>query len=151
MTLAAAAREYIWLWDNRHGVSTAAIAAREGLSTGRVKEGLARARRLDRPDPAAAGVLRSPRLIPLFPLDSYVPASACAHRRSLRVGSLFCCMVCHRSGIDGHPALQRDPRTDPAPEPKPSVMPAKKPARETRKQKRARLFAVIVAAVIPHG
>jgi len=77
---------------------------------------------------------------PHVPLGSYTPQSICAHRRALRSGSLFCCMVCHRSGIDGHPALKRDPRTDPSPEPKPAPAPAKT-GRETRKQRRQRLFA----------
>jgi hypothetical protein len=142
--LAIAAKEYVWLWDNRHGISAHEIAAREGVSVRRVKEGIASARRLDRPASASASAsasaIRSPRLIPMFPLGPYTPQSTCAHHRAIRSGSLFCCMVCHRSGIDGHPALHRDPRTDPAPEPKPAPAP-KKTARETRKQRRERLFA----------
>jgi hypothetical protein len=147
LTLAVAAREYIWLWDNRHGDSPEKIAAREHINAGRVRLGIARAgareKGISQTTPAVkdqAGSLRSPRLIPMFPLTSYVPTSPCGHRRMLRVGSLFCCMVCHRSGIDGHPALQRDPRTDPSPEPKPVPLVAKKAAKETRKQKRARLY-----------
>jgi hypothetical protein len=145
LTLAVAAREYVWLWDYRHGVSPEEIATREGQSVRRVRLGLVRARAQEHGDVqngaggASAGI-RSPRLIPIFPLGPYTPQSTCAHRRALRFGSLFCCMVCHRTGIDGHPALLRDPRTDPAPEPKPAPPPAKT-ARETRKQRRKRLFA----------
>jgi hypothetical protein len=151
MTLAVAAREYVWLWDYRHGISPEEIATRDGQSVRRVRLGLARARAQEKGDvqdgqsgaggaSASDSALWSPRLIPMFPLGSYTPQSTCAHRRALRSGSLFCCMVCHRSGIDGHPALLRDPRTDPSPEPKPAPAPAKT-ARETRKQRRKRLFA----------
>jgi hypothetical protein len=146
MTLAVAAREYIWLWDYRHGMSVAEIATRSGRTLARVQLGLERARaQEDGVFPygaggASASALRGPRLIPMFPLGSYTPQSTCAHRRAIRFGSLFCCMVCHRSGIDGHPALLRDPRTDPSPEPKPPPAPAKT-AVETRKQRRAREFS----------
>ncbi|HKI17453.1 MAG TPA: hypothetical protein VKA15_06215 [Isosphaeraceae bacterium] len=149
MTLAVAARDYVWLWDKRHGISREEIATREGVSVRSVRRGLARALAQEKGDVqdgqsgaggASDSSLRSPRLIPMFPVDSYTPQSTCAHRRALRSGSLFCCMVCHRSGIDGHPALLRDPRTDPSPEPKPAPAPAKA-ARETRKQRRKRLFA----------
>ena len=40
MTLADVAREYIWLWDKRHGVSTQTIATRAGVSVRRVQFGL---------------------------------------------------------------------------------------------------------------
>jgi hypothetical protein len=146
MSLAVAAREYIWLWDKRHGMSTEEIAARAGRSVLRVEIGIERARAHEKGDiqsgtwGASASALKSPRLIPMFPVGSYTPQSTCAHHRAIQSGSLFCCMVCHRSGIDEHPALHRDPRTDPAPEPKPAPAP-KKTARETRKQRRERLFA----------
>lgn len=65
--------------------------------------------------------------VPLFPNTSFVPDSACPHAgKSLVPGSRFCCMVCHSSGLDALPALQRDPRTDPKPEPK-ATGPAEKP------------------------
>ena len=44
ITLEIAAREYVWLWDRRHGISIEAIAAREGKSIARVRFGVARAR-----------------------------------------------------------------------------------------------------------
>jgi hypothetical protein len=148
--LATAAKEYIWLWDHRHGASPEDIAAKAGVSPARVRLGLARAHACDNGEPYGDGAssgnsARSPRLIPMFPIVSFTPSSTCAHRRVLRTGSLFCCMVCHRSGIDGHPALKRDRRTDPSPEPKPAPPLAKKLKRETRKQIRARLFGTAPA------
>ncbi len=140
ITLEIAAKEYVWLWDRRHGISIEAIAAREDLSTGRVRFGVARARAQER-STATASAVRPPRLVPLFPIGAYTPQSSCAHRRAIEPGSSLCCMVCHSSGMDRHPALRRDPRTEPAPEPKPKVTPqvAKSP-RETRKVRRKRLF-----------
>jgi hypothetical protein len=148
MTLAVAAKEYIWLWDKRHGISANEIATRAGLSIRRVREGIKNAEEQEKRhglsttwgSPSDAGG-RSPQLIPIFPLGSYTPQSPCAHYRPIRAGSLCCCMVCHLSGIDGHPALRRDPRTDPSPEPKPAPPPPKKNGVETRKQRRGRQFA----------
>ena len=156
LTLAVAAREYIWLYDRRHGVGIDEIAAREGLSAGRVKYGLKRARAMDKkPSQDAETGLSSldvdiahvPRLIPLFPIGSYTPQSACPHLEPIEEGSALCCMVCNGSGMDAHPALRRDPRTDPAPEPKtePASDLASQPktgeSHETRKQRRRRMFA----------
>ena len=42
--LEIAAREYIWLWDSRHGTSTRRIAELEGISEADVEAGLANAR-----------------------------------------------------------------------------------------------------------
>ena len=42
---------------------------------------------------------RPPQLIPLFPVGPYVPMSACGHLQPIKPGSLFYCVVCHRSGI----------------------------------------------------
>ena len=117
-SLAVLAKEYIWLWDVRHGVSTQEIAEREGLSLRRVRFGIARARHADKVVSGDTAATRPPQLVPLFPIEAYVPSSPCAHRRKIASGSIFCCMVCHQSGIDGHPGLLRDPQTDPAPEPK---------------------------------
>ena len=138
MSLVVAAREYVWLWDLRHGISREMIASREGLSLRRVNAGLLRAQAQERGDvddnAAWLGVngIRTLRLIPMFPIGPYTPQSACRHRQAIASGSRFCCMVCHCSGVDKHPALRRDPGTDPAPEPK-APPPPKKPARETRK------------------
>jgi len=140
ITLEIAAREYVWLWDHRHGISVEAIAAREDVSTGRVRFGVARARAQER-STATTSAIRPPRLVPLFPIGAYTPGSNCAHRRPIEQGSALCCMVCHTSGMDRHPALRRDPQTDPVPEPKAPAAPEKsRRKRETRKQRRKRLF-----------
>lgn len=140
MTLEIAAKEYVWLWDRRHGSSVETIAAREGVSIARVRFGLARARAQEK-GPVTTRAVRPPRLVPLFPIGAYTPQSACAHRRPIERGSSLCCMVCHKSGMDRHPALRRDPRSEPAPEPKlrPIADKVLDPG-ETRKQRRQRLF-----------
>jgi hypothetical protein len=140
MSLATLAREYIWLWDVRHGISISEISLREGVSVRLVQLGVSRAQGLERNSPAEA-TIRIPPLVPLFPLGPLTPQSACRHNGPIEIGSLFCCVVCHCSGIDDHPGLRRDPLTDPAPEPKPAPAPAaKKTTRETRKQRRERVY-----------
>ena len=156
LTLATAAKEYIWLYDRRQGVRLTEIAAREGVSLQRVYFGLERARAMDKrpsrdvqngPLSLDVKIAQVPRLIPLFPIGPYTPQSACPHLEPIEKGSALCCMVCHGSGMDGHPSLRRDPRTDPAPEPKTEPAPnlALRPktgeSHETRKQRRRRIFA----------
>lgn len=141
------AREYIWLWDVRHGTSIPEIASREKVSIRRVRLGVCRARCMESSAPGDTAddkrVVRPPRLVPLFPIVPYTPQATCAHNRKIPRGSVLCCMVCHQSGIDDHPGLKRNPLTDPKPEPKPERTAGlvAKPARETRKQRRARLFS----------
>lgn len=153
-SLETAAREYVWLWDERHGMSLAEIAAREGVSLSRVLYGLERARAQEKPYRRAArrspgSGPEPPRLEPLFPVGPYTPTTPCGHNRPIQVGSALCCMVCHASGLDGHPAFVRDPKTDPAPEPKPAdEQTARKKPRETRKQKRQRLQEAKAALTI---
>ena len=138
-SLETAAREFVWLWDSRHGTSFMEIANREGVTPSRVRFGVARARSHER-SARGSGPTHPPRLSPLFPVGPYTPTSPCGHDRPIRIGSSLCCMVCHVSGLDGHPAFARDPKTDPAPEPPlPETPLAAKPAKETRKQKRKRL------------
>jgi hypothetical protein len=139
LSLTILAQEYIWLWDVRHGLSTKAIAIREGLALRRVQYGVARARAMEGHNPSPDSAVRLPRLVPLFPVGPFTPQSTCGHLRAIEPGSVFCCVICHQSGVDDHPGLQRDPLTDPAPEPKPAPAPVKT-ARETRKQRRQRLF-----------
>ncbi len=155
-TLKAAARDYIWLYDLRHGVAVREIAVRSGVTIRQVREGIERARALetdrskDHPteelSPGRAGDLGF-RLIPLFPIGAFTPQTPCPHHRAIKRGSTLCCMVCHASGMDDHPGFRRDPGTDPAPEPQTapaSEDPAPDKAvavRETRKQRRRRLYA----------
>jgi hypothetical protein len=157
MSLAIAARDYIWMYDIDHGLCCAKeIAVREGLSVGRIRAGAARARELSKrfsqvsPNMNIFGnnmAVHGHSLIPLFPVGAYTPQSSCPHREPIEKGSAFCCMVCHRSGMDEHPAMQRDSRTDPAPESKPELAPQVAPqpkaseSLETRKERRRRKFA----------
>lgn len=78
---------------------------------------------------------QSPRdAVPLFPIPSFVPDSACPHRGPIQEGSQFVCMKCHDYGLNAHPMLTRDPRTDPKPEP--VVVEAEEPE-PTRAEKKA--------------
>ena len=132
----------LWLWwRETDGLGPARIARRAGVSPRTVQLGLKRAREaeaerqhriVDPPDQPA----RDPRLVPLFPVVPFTPGSACSHHGPILWGSVLCCMVCHRSGLDGMaPGLQRSPATDPRPDPKPGE---KTPGKLTRKEKRAR-------------
>jgi hypothetical protein len=154
LTLATAAAEYIWLYDLRHGLGVNEIALRAGVTVSRVRYGLKRAQAQERPvspdvlieqHAPNAGTIRPPRLVPLFPIVAYTPQSTCPHRAPIEPGSALCCMVCHCSGMDDHPALQRDPQSDPSPEPKPAPPSVRQPElgapRETRRQRRRRQFA----------
>lgn len=155
LTLQVAAMEYIWLYDHRHGVGLKEIAAREHVTVSRVRFGVDRAKAQERKlserevvEDFKSGRLDHLgfRLIPLFPIGGFTPQSACPHHDSIERGSRLCCMVCHASGMDDHPGLQRDPQSDPSPEPRPArvagdAVPSEsgKP-RETRRQRRRRQF-----------
>jgi hypothetical protein len=171
--LSTLAREESWLRRIRQGQGTAAIARREGLDQRTIQRGVAAAkvrehssRKRDSHEwdedagklvprigiarssgrfegTAIASRIPEPKLVPLFPIGPLTPRSTCPHRGPIRRGSVLCCMVCSRSGMDDHPALRRDPRTDPRPDPEPRAVPATKPAagNETRKERRQRLYA----------
>jgi hypothetical protein len=158
LTLEVAARDYVWLYDLRRGIGCQKIAIEDGVTVRDVREGIERARKLERKwsrDNVLAD-FQSGRgndlgfhLIPMFPIVAFTPQSACRHGgESIKHGSRFCCMVCHVSGMDGHPGLRRDPATDPAPEleSQPAAAPAMaEPSntvarRETRRERRRRLF-----------
>jgi hypothetical protein len=94
--------------------------------------------------------LRPPRLEPLFPVGHYTPSSRCPHHGPIPRGSDLCCMICHQSGQDGHPALQWDPTPERADRdarsdwaatgPAPAKRAGQPPEKETRRQRRRRLF-----------
>ncbi len=90
--------------------------------------------------PAVPPGYRGRILIPLFPLDSFTPTSVCPHHGLIRRGSSLVCMVCHASGLDFLPWLQRDSRSDPRPERKRYTPPFVRGRKETRRERRARLF-----------
>ena len=133
LTLEVAAREWMWLYDHRHGMSLAEIAGYEGLSIERVQFGVersaaqeAKASKDDLIECLKSGRLDDVgfRLIPLFPIGAFIPQSTCPHHDSIGRGSRLCCMVCHASGMDEHPGLRGATRlTDPLPEPKPAPAP----------------------------
>ena len=145
MRVATPGLEQLWLDEVRRGYTAKEIARRDGFSEKYVRRGIRRARggnsepgeKAEAPAPQ-----RPPLLIPLFPVVTFTRSSSCPHKWKIRIGSIFCCMVCHKSGQDHHPLLQRDKLKDPKPparEPEPST--TQKPAPvETRRERRARLF-----------
>jgi hypothetical protein len=87
-----------------------------------------------------------PKLVPVFPINSFTPESECSHKRRVRSGSRFVCMVCHQSGFDWHPDLQikegdvlepDETLDDHANKPKPTKVPRTPPIALTRKERRA--------------
>ena len=140
-------REHIWLWDSRHGVNTKEIASREGVSIKKVRSSLARARSQESRS-CCQDIRRPPRLVPLFPIGQYTPQTLCGHQGPIERGSVFCCMVCHTSGQDDHPALQNDSHLDLSRRANlgdalSNTLCYEKNYRETRKQRRQRLFGAI--------
>jgi hypothetical protein len=92
-------------------------------------------------------VQRPPRLIPLFPVGNYTPQSRCGHHGPIQPGSLFCCMICHRSGHDHHPALREVSSSSLSCNEKnyeryPNAPFSGKPNLETRRERRQRLFRI---------
>jgi len=131
-------KELGWLDKVSRGYTTAQIARSEHLSVRRIQHGVARARTSESKVQARKPI-RPPRLVPLFPIGPFTPSSACPHHGPIPAGSVLCCMVCSRSGIDGHPALKRDRLTDPQRDPKLSPVSAAA-GPETRKERRKRRF-----------
>lgn len=145
MNLPELARESLWLWEYREGVSLVMIARRDRTTVPKVRDGIERATRrelagagppitvelpADRKPTESTSV--GPHLEPLFPIVSFVPASPCPHRVKIRKGSHFVCMVCHQSGLD-HLACMRRPRAS-----RPNKKTKPKPGPKlTRKQRRA--------------
>lgn len=128
------ARDAEWLRLHKQGWTVAEIAKTSNSGGRNVERGLARARTAEASrieeiaseggsqtrDEAEPQIPWWLELVPLFPINAFTPNSQCRHRGPIPPGSLDCCMVCSASGVDDHPALQRDPRTDPRPEPRPS-------------------------------
>lgn len=139
---ATAAKERTWYLDHSHGLTTQEISTKHGVAERRIRAGIRRARgnNPSAPGETAGPYIRPPRLEPLFPVRPLVPRSTCPHGRRVRRFSVFCCMICHRSGMDWHPGLRRNRRFDPKPEAKQSALPPPKKTLETRRQRRQRLF-----------
>jgi hypothetical protein len=103
------------------------------------------------PEPAVdrpSKIRRPPNLVPMFPVISFIPFSACPHHGPIRRGSIFVCMVCHQSGQDHLPSLQLLPGDLPRPDRRrrPRTPDQLSRLRETRRQKRLRLFGPAVEA-----
>ncbi len=166
-------RDDEWLrLHEEEGKSIVELAEEAGMSVRHVKRSLSQARKAresrirDGGDASSSlalggdalesesGAIRAPawlELVPLFPVGPFTPASECPHRGPIPEGSLLCCMVCSASGVDGHPALARNPATDPRPEPKPRRSRRSSATRpeeageaeskpETRRKRRSRVF-----------
>ncbi len=92
---------------------------------------------------------RLPQLIPLFPVGNYTPDSECGHCEPIQEGSAFCCMICHMSGQDEHPALRKSCLIKLNSGVKRDTALGRKCSKqrislETRKQRRQRLFSGIL-------
>ena len=105
LSLKTLAREYVWLWDVRHGRSADDIAIAEGRTVDQVRRGVERAKGVadrDGADPAYRPAHR-PRptlsLLPLFPIGPLTPTSPCPHTGAVPPAP-FVCMVCGRSHAD---------------------------------------------------
>ncbi|OJW18828.1 MAG: hypothetical protein BGO49_17545 [Planctomycetales bacterium 71-10] len=164
-----ALRDEEWLRLHEAGRPTVELAEESGVSVQLLRRALSRARKerdsrtRDSLDDSAiptddgmavespSAASRTPwwlELVPLFPVGPFTPTSPCPHHGPIRQGSLLCCMVCSASGMDGHPALARDPATDPRPEsnsrrarrPNETKSPVAPVEAETRRQRRSRIF-----------
>ncbi len=170
-----ALRDEEWLRLHEAGRPTVELAEESGVSVQLLRRALSRARKerdsrtRDLLDGSAVPTddgmaveshpaSRTPwwlELVPLFPVGPFTPTSPCPHHGPIRQGSLFCCMVCSASGMDGHPALARDPATDPRPEsnsrrarrPNETKSPVAPAEAETRRQRRSRIFGADSTAV----
>ena len=140
-------RGYVWLWESHHGVIPKEITACEGISNQRIQVSYAHRRSEELID-LCNSARRPPRLVPLFPMGNYTPRSLCGHNERIKRGSIFCCMICHSSGQDHHPALQNDSssgfsRNQNWRDALPNVRSCERISSETRKQRRQRLFGGI--------
>lgn len=134
--------EDAWLALQRAGYKPADIARTLRIRPSKVYAGISEARLREARNGSAAMVPRLPRLVPCYG-SSCKPMAllTCADvhpNGPIPKGSRCVCMAKHCTGIEGHPALQRDPVTDPKPEPKLRAKPKAKP---TRREKRNRAVA----------
>jgi hypothetical protein len=142
-----AARDARWLYEHRRGRTAASIGRREGVSPKLVNLGILRAeaRDLDRTTEAAAPL--PPPVKPLFPIPAFTPMSECPHRGPIRRGSVLCCMVCSQTGMEGHPALHKDPARMPRRERPPQRRAPKKTRKERRRVAAAKISSPVAVAV----
>jgi hypothetical protein len=130
--------------NRRQNVGATGKAGHEGVNTQEIRSSLVwRCSQQSRS--FCRDVQRPPRLVPLFPVGIYTPQSVCAHHGPIQRGSLFCCMICHKSGHDDHPAVQDISSPSLSINQKrceclPNTPSSGKPNLETRKQRRQRMY-----------
>jgi hypothetical protein len=98
-------REYRWLWNRHRNLREDISVTITPTSLRSVQSSLVRAS-IQVLRPPLNYSRRPPQLVPLFPLGPYTPNSKCPHHGPIESGSVFCCMICHNSGQDDHPALR---------------------------------------------
>ena len=136
-------QRFLWLDLVERGCTTATIAARWKVSRVSVELAIEEARAQVAAFVEARRLMTPPPLYLTFPIAGLFPSSTCPHDRvPMPDGSLGCCAVCHQSGRENHPVLDRFP----AFEPKPDPVPVAEAEPLTRKQKRAARHAKVTAA-----
>jgi hypothetical protein len=144
----ASVGEFVWLRSPHRRISEKGSAIRGGISTQSTQVALPLTRAVY-PNRFFQDTRRPPQLVPLFPVGNYTPHSRCGHRGPIERNSVFCCMVCHTSGQDDHPALQNSSFIKPNSEVKRDATiqtkyPNQRISLETRKQRRQRLYSGIL-------
>ena len=139
------ARNFIRLYGPCRGMSVKEPTVAETISTPSARPTFLQ-RRAVHPSSFFPHTRQLPQLLPLFPVGNYTPDSPCAHFEPIPYGSAFCCMVCHISGLDDHPALETSCPSELKSELKRgttlrSNRSSQKIPLETRKQRRQRLFS----------
>jgi hypothetical protein len=145
----ASVRDYVWLSNFRDTTDAMNPVAYDQNRTQRIPSTLAPACTV-LSSRSCQIIRRPPQLVPLFPVGNYTPSSRCAHRGPIERGSVFCCMICHASGQDDHPALQNSGSVEPNSDMKWATtfssgkFSKPKIFLETRKQRRQRLFSGVL-------
>jgi hypothetical protein len=131
-------RRFTWLARSDSGQSTRSIAQEYSLSQRTIQHEIKLAKEEVTAFVESRRLMRVPKLVLFFPINGLFPFSRCRHDVvPLPHSTKLCCAICHRSGVDNHPALQRHPRFEPRPDPVPRLKIIH--ANATRRQRRARL------------
>jgi hypothetical protein len=120
----------------RQGKTYQDIALLCGVSYETAWSGVQRARLRQRPARPAAVRPRLDLAITFGSSCKPLKLLTCAdvHKGDMPLGTRCMCGVCHKSGVEDHPDLVRNPADDPAPEPKPKPAPKARPNRRQRRQ-----------------
>lgn len=107
-------RRFVWLDLNESGNPTASIARRFNVPLRTVQHEIQLARGEVAAFLQTKVLISPPKLVMFYPFNGFTPKSKCRHDVvPIPEGSVMCCGVCHRSGQDRHPALQRYVRLEP--------------------------------------